>query len=814
MFAPLFGVAIDKPAKAHGRRMLEINSFGLNRMTVQKAVADWLDIRPHEWKKLSYCILGAFSLMAFAIMARSVREGLYLTVFDVKALPYITAAVAGLSLPAVGLFVNFMGRRRPWAAQRALMIALGIGLAVLWAASLQFPAAVVVFYLWTALGTMLLTSGFWVMIAENFAVRGAKRLFGLIAAGGTAGAMVAGLSMGRVIRVVELNNLVPALLGILSLLFLFESLIQRTSGPASGMRYAIADDGGGGNKAGSDAAEEGRAKGRYAFCDNLRLIWDTPYLRLIVLTVFVATVSSNVVDYQFKEFAQEKAAGGEALTGFFGAFYGWAGGISLVVQLLFTSRIMSSAGVARSLAVLPTLLLLGSSSFLIIPGLGLATLVRGGDYMLRKSLMRPMLEFLYVPIAAEIRRRTKTFIDSFVDSAAEGTGAAAVFLWVVLLGEQSRYLSILVMALSLLMLALSRQMGHQYFNTIVNRLRQGGVGIGEPETHLVRQDAHLLTASYSRMDIQSMLERPTAGLEIGPSSESDAGKEIAPDENGTGSPGMPLGVAETTDARPDLQALSENDDPDKDNIPALTRLLARDNLWKAAADRLKRIGPAAVPHLAELLRNEEADFVIRRRIPAVLANIAGTESVKALLDSLSSRRFEVRYRIVVALAHLQNRNRKTTPEWETDIWTAIRRELECSRPVWEMRSLLDHMDSDADEGLVEQRVGVRGQLSLKHTFRMLSLVLDPEPVRAALHGIVLNNEHFKSFALEYLESVLPEDIRKGLWVFIGDLSEYRRARDVRPLKQVVSDLMSTRATLFRGLPERDALKKLLEEQNL
>jgi hypothetical protein len=127
-----------------------------------------------------------------------------------------------------------------------------------------------------------------------------------------------------------------------------------------------------------------------------------------------------------------------------------------------------------------------------------------------------------------------------------------------------------------------------------------------------------------------------------------------------------------------------------------------------------------------------------------------------------------------------------------------------------MQKLLDGEPHEDD--LVSNRLGVRGELSLEHTFRLLSLILEPEVVRAAFHGIILDDEKLKSFSLEYLEQVLPADVRKKLWPFIGDISEYKRKRSLRSLNEVVSDLMTTGATLFADAKDREALRQILNQQ--
>lgn len=114
--------------------------------------------------------------------------------------------------------------------------------------------------------------------------------------------------------------------------------------------------------------------------------------------------------------------------------------------------------------------------------------------------------------------------------------------------------------------------------------------------------------------------------------------------------------------------------------------------------------------------------------------------------------------------------------------------------------------------MVLAQVDRRGARSLEHTFRVLSLVLDPKPMRAAFHGIILDDENLKSYSLEYLEQVLPSDIRERLWLFIGDASRREQERGTRPLGNVVDDLMSSRATLFADGSESEALRRMLADQ--
>ncbi|MEJ2108988.1 MAG: Npt1/Npt2 family nucleotide transporter, partial [Acidobacteriota bacterium] len=557
-----------------------------------KSLEDWLDIRSGEMRKVVLCAVGAFLLLSFVVLFQSIRKSLFLTYFDAKNLPYVTAGIACLSLPAVGLFAGLIERFHPWMVLQRILILLCAGLGLLWAFSEFIRVVTVLFYLWVTIGALLLTSGFWVLTAESFAVRGAKRLFGLITAGGTAGAMVTGLSLDWIAPDFESIHLMPILVAILILLYLVEYWMYRFLNVSDEEKLK---DGG--------SRDNDSERGRFAgvpflsnLSNNIGMIRKSPYLGSIAALVFVATVASSIVDYQFNEFAQIHIGRGDKLAGFFGAFYGWTGCIALILQLALTSRVIRSAGVTFGLAVLPVFLLFGSTGFLVFPGLIVATLVRGGDNIFRKSLLRPVVEFLYVPIPAKVRRKTKTFIDSFVDSAGEGTGAAVVYVWVVIAGQHSRYLSVLVALLSLALFFLSWRMGKRYMDTIVSQLKSDDLKADQPDlpagSHQPGFNVDLLAASFSRMDLQSMfIDMKTIG-QTGSGTPVFRNEELSREHQKKSpryQPAAPRDLASLLKSSDDTliqKTLEDTNDWGEEWTPFLTRLLARDSIHKTVARTL------------------------------------------------------------------------------------------------------------------------------------------------------------------------------------------------------------------------------------
>jgi len=733
-------------------------------------LAEWLDIRPSEVRLVVLSFIGAFLVLAFLVTARAIREAAYLDAFSATTLPYITGVVVVVGLLAATGYGRIASRHSARAVQTKLILVGSLGILPLWHFADQ-PWALIGFYLWTSISSLLITSGFWMITAEMFPVRSAKRLFGLISAGGTLGSMVAGTSLLWLTRFLPVGWYGPLLAATLFGLLGVQALLDDPP-----ERQVHTDPEGG-----TSPLEAWRA------------IRHSKLLRVLASIVFVASLLSGIIDYQFKEIAQQRIQTSEGLAAFFGAFYGWTGALALLLQLVVAGRLLARGGVTLALIVLPLLVGVGSLGMIFLPSLVLATTVRGADSTLRKSLFRSVVEFLWVPVPASTRRKTKTFIDSVADSAGEGIAALAVLAWVTLGGQPSRYLSVLVVGLCGWLIWLAIRMGQTYFSTLQARLRESGAEASQVDMTLSARP-ELLSATFRSLDITTVLDTGMISVARLPQlTTRDSGGANAPED---------ADRPDAADAEPFGAAMDSAE---------LTRLLANDQFYEQAVSALAALGGETCGSLAGILRDPGADFVLRRRIPRVLARMPNADAAEALVDALRANRFEVRYRSAIALAR---RSRKGLPaptgDWQERVWEAVRAETGRERPVWELQRLLDQTDPGEDD-FVRRRLGTRGALSLEHTFRLLSLVLDADTVRSAYLGVTLDEPELESFALEYLDLVLPPDIHLRLWPFIGDASEYQLSRSRRSLDHVVDDLIQTGATLFGGRKEKEALQRILEE---
>jgi len=85
-------------------------------------------------------------------------------------------------------------------------------------------------------------------------------------------------------------------------------------------------------------------------------------------------------------------------------------------------------------------------------------------------------------------------------------------------------------------------------------------------------------------------------------------------------------------------------------------LLAHPELHRQAAQALRRVAPRVTGQLLDALLDPTMDFVVRRRIPAILATTASQRAADGLLAGIRDERFEVRYACGRALLEMTQAN--------------------------------------------------------------------------------------------------------------------------------------------------------------
>lgn len=377
-------------------------------------LAEALRIRPGEFRVVlvlfawCFCVVGAF------FVGRAVRDTLFLARLSADKLPYVYIA-SPLVVTAVGLvYARIADRVR----RDRLVVWTNIAFAVLlFGARFALSTGDWIYYalyiLVQVIGAMAMMQ-FWTVASDRYTSGDAKRLFGVIAAGGT----VADIVIGAVI------SMVGGSAGAENLLFLCGALLLASAGLAIVLRQLC---GGRLETAKSRPAPSSRASRPRELPKGARhLPWTAV---LIVLSIIGVTI----VDFEFKTvLASTYGDSPGDMVRFFGYLSIATGIVSLLVQLFVTGRILGRFGIAGALVLLPLFLAAGQAVLLVVPGLIAATFLKGSEETFRYTVDDAAMQLTYMPVPKQMRGRFKALLGVVLKPGAQlvvGLGLLAYGRW-------------------------------------------------------------------------------------------------------------------------------------------------------------------------------------------------------------------------------------------------------------------------------------------------------------------------------------------------------------------------------------------------
>lgn len=812
-----------------------------------------LDLRPGELGRGLLLFAYLFFVIGSFTVGKAVRDALFIDEFGAMLLPYADIAIAAI----VGLWVSIYLRiARRVNVRTLLMGSLGffaLNCLAFWYLThiSDSPWLTPIIYVWVGMFGVVAPAQVWTLANYVVTTRQAKRLFGFIGSGATAGWIVGGFLTRFTANRFGAES---SLIGMAVCLLIAGVLVDRiwASRPP-------AEEGG--EYDGEDA--------RAGVWHSLTLIAASPYLRAIAGVILLSSYATAVIGWQFKAVVAEARVGRDELAAFFGTFNFYAGLASFGLQWVLTGRLLRRMGLGFALFVVPVALSVGSVALLILGSLTAAVVLRGTDQVLRYAIDKPTVELLYLPVPADQTLNVKSFIDTVVWRLGDGLAGISVLLFAGWAGLGAIGMS--VVALVLLggwMLAawfaqrqyvlnlqdsihnyrldaeralatgldrratdlLARQLGGNEPAEVLYALRLLGAGsqhathpavrgllqhasadvraeairvldeagdaaaqpaveklLYDPELP-VRTQALLYIAHHSRIDpldrietlgefadfsiraaVISFLAHPGAHANIDaarvlldrmlddpePRTRYEAARllQLLPDQFDD----QIKAVLARTDTEQVRQAIIAVGTLGKRKLAGrVIDRLGDPELAADAAAALARFGDRVVGTLRDSLVDPETHVAVRRALPQVLQQIGSQAAHVVLVESLLDPDVEVRYRIISTLNKLQDLH----PTWPVDrrmLETVLGAEIIGHLRSYQVLGTLGRALEDA--GPVVGPMKNAMELELERTFRLLKLLYPHQDLHSAYVGVQSTNPIVHDNALEFLDHILPEELR-------------------------------------------------------
>ncbi len=716
-------------------------------------------------------------LIAQQVSGKAVRDALFLSSFHATSLPLAMAMGALLSLAGVYGLSQWMARSTPAAIMPALfsISASAFGVAWLLAQSAPRPAAALI-YLQTALLNPLMISTFWSLINERFDPHSAKRAVARISGGGTLGGVLGGLVVWRASQLVQPATTILLLAGLNALAVVGTLLTRARRAAASG-----------------PVAESARESAP----SPARVLLKAPFLRNLALLVALSAAISAMLDYLLSAEAVATVGKGQSLLSFFSLFWLGVAICSFAVQLLLGKVAIEKLSLAVNIAILPGTILLGGALGLAVPGLASSALLRGAEAVQRNTLFRSAYELLYTPVPEASKRVTKAVIDVGFDRIGTivGSGIALSILGSARHSPHAVLLA-LIIPLALASLPLARRLHSGYLGALQEGLRVAAASVESSAENANRQSL----SSDPRRPVHQAREKLIERLEdLQPGGLSAlVDDEVAREHEGQAEPaqatleapaailGRVRRLLSGSDA--EIQRTLKELDGRGPDVACAILLLSHRAHHELALSALRRVASTCTGQLLDALLDPSMDFQVRRRLPRALEDCRTQRAADGLLLGLSDERFEVRYACARALVKITEGDESIRIP-QDQVLDAIRREVESGQRIVEHSA--GEADGDANSlepfvaGLLEDRV----DRSLEHVFRVLSLLFEREPLRLAFRALHHEDSKYRGTALEYLDSVLPSEIRDVIWPYLGAAAPLPMAR---PTHELLADLAAAK----------------------
>ena len=364
----------------------------------------WL-VAPGEGRALFAAASAYFLLLGGYYMLRSLREAFALEVGreHIASLFYVTFAVMLAILPLYWFIVARLPRQQLFPVIYSAVVLLFVGLAVAIAMAPQATWLGGVYFVAVTSLNLFIVSVFWSVMVDAWRSESARRLFGYIAAGGSAGAIAGPLFNSLYVQRLGASATILVACGVLTLAIFL------------GRRAQVLE------------AEHDSVQGRERLqftvggraVDDLKRLLRSPYLLAIAGLIVAGQIIGG---FMYQEQAKYVAANFVTLedrAALFARIDLAVSVLSLLSQSLLVGWVASRGSVKLGMALVP-ILLIGSFALLALVPVGAMLL---GTQVFRRALdygmFKPVREMLFTVLNPESKFKSKSLIDTVLQRGGD-----------------------------------------------------------------------------------------------------------------------------------------------------------------------------------------------------------------------------------------------------------------------------------------------------------------------------------------------------------------------------------------------------------
>jgi AAA family ATP:ADP antiporter len=327
----------------------------------------------------------------------------------VKALPWLFTATFVSLLVAQPLYGALVARLPRPRFIPTVYHFFAANLALFWLLlSLGVTTVVVarVFFVWVSVFNLFAVAVFWSFMADVFTSEQAKRLFGFIGAGGTAGALLGpAITIGLSVPLGPTNLLIVAVV-FLELAVFCAGHLETSASATQGSR------------------PEQRPIGGSAFA-ALPELFRSPYLLGVGAWVSLLSLGATILYFEQANIVSATVHGAGEQTRIFAGIDLAVGLLTLATQVLATGRLLKRFGTGAAAGALPAVYVVGFAALALAPTLAVVVVVQVAQRWMNFAIANPARQVFFTVMEREEKYKAKNLIDVVIYR-----GSDALYGWV------------------------------------------------------------------------------------------------------------------------------------------------------------------------------------------------------------------------------------------------------------------------------------------------------------------------------------------------------------------------------------------------
>lgn len=354
-----------------------------------------------------------FALLSAYYVIRPVRDeiGVALGKDSLHQLFTIVFFVMLALVPLFGFVAARFPRRYVLPAIYAFFVSNLVAFWIVLRAAPENHAALGAFFVWGSVFNLFVVSLFWSLMSELWSHDAAKRLYGFISAGGTAGALAGPIITQGLVRIFAPIDLMLVSATLLLTAMIVSLLLRRIKPPEA---------------TGGEAEPAGGG-----ILDGALKVFTTPMFARIALFVFIANVIGTFFYLEQARLVAASIPGNADRVLFFSGRDLVVSIVTFLIEVFGTARIINRFGVTAALLALPVTGAIGAMMLSLDAALGIVAAVMVAERIVSFALANPAIKLIYTLATPDEKYKVQNFIDTVV---FRGGDAASGWLYALLGG--------------------------------------------------------------------------------------------------------------------------------------------------------------------------------------------------------------------------------------------------------------------------------------------------------------------------------------------------------------------------------------------